>query len=146
MYSALQRGVVDATGWTQIGLIDLKWNEFLNYRIEPCFFSTDLGVIVNNDKWDSLSDEARKIVQDVAIQHEKDSVEALRAKRDEDFAALDAAGMKVVTLEGKAKANYLAAAREKTWERMKSVMAEQPGGTDNYDRLIELFYDLDAAN
>ncbi|MBU0595960.1 hypothetical protein KJ567_04670, partial [Candidatus Bipolaricaulota bacterium] len=34
--------VVDATGWTQIGLIDLKWNEFLNYRVEPNFFSTDL--------------------------------------------------------------------------------------------------------
>lgn len=145
VYSALQRGVVDATGWTQIGLIDLKWNEFLNYRIEPCFFSTDLGVIVNNDKWNSLSDEARKIVQDVAIQHEKDSVEALRAKRDEDFAALDAAGMKVVSLEGEAKANYLAAAREKTWERMKSVMSEQEGGTDNYDRLLELFYDLNSA-
>jgi len=145
VYSALQRGVVDATGWTQIGLIDLKWNEFLNYRIEPCFFSTDLGVIVNNEKWNSLSDEARKIVQEVAIQHEKDSVEALRAKRDEDFAALDSAGMKVVTLEGDAKANYLAAARQKTWERMKSVMSEQPGGTDNYDRLLELFYDLDAA-
>ena len=31
------------------------------------------------------------------------------------------------------------------WERMKEVMAGQPGGTGNYDRLIELFYDLDAA-
>ncbi len=146
LYAALQRGVVDATGWTQIGLIDLKWNEFLNYRIEPCFFSTDLGVIVNLEKWDSLSDESKKILQDVAIQHEKDSVEALRKKRDEDFAALDAAGMISVSLEGEAKANYLAAAREKTWERMKGLMAEQPGGTDNYDRLIELFYDFDAAN
>ena len=145
VYSALQRGVVDATGWTQIGLIDLKWNECLNYRIEPCFFSTDLGVVVNNEKWNSLSEEARKIVQDVAIQHEKDSVMALRGKRDQDFAALEAAGMKVVSLEGEAKANYLAAAREKTWERMKTVMADQPGGTANYDRLIELFYDLNAA-
>ena len=145
VYSALQRGVVDATGWTQIGLIDLKWNEFLNYRIEPCFFSTDLGVIVNNEKWNSLSDDAKKILQDVAIQHEKDSVEALHAKRDDDFAALDAAGMKVVSLEGTAKANYLAAAREKTLERMKEVMSGQPGGTGNYDRLVELFYDIDAA-
>ena len=34
---------------------------------------------------------------------------------------------------------------EKTWERMQSLMSEQPGGTANYDRLIELFYDLDAA-
>ncbi|SDI27355.1 TRAP transporter substrate-binding protein DctP [Lutimaribacter saemankumensis] len=141
VYSALERGVVDATGWTQIGLIDLKWNEFLNYRIEPCFFSTDLGVIVNLDRWNGLSDEARTILQDVAIQHEKDSVAALRTKRDEDFAALEAAGMKVVSLEGEAKANYLAAAREKTWERMKGLMAEHPMGDGMYDELIAKFYD-----
>ncbi len=141
VYAALQRGVVDATGWTQIGLIDLKWNEFLNYRIEPCFFSTDLGVIVNNDRWNELSEEARQIVQDVAIQHEIDSVNALRAKRDQDFAALEEQGMQVVSLEGDAKAAYLLAAREKNWERMEGLMAEQPGGTANYDRLLELFYD-----
>jgi len=141
VYSALERGIVDATGWTQIGLIDLKWNEFLNYRIEPCFFSTDLGVIVNLDKWNSLSPEAQKILQDVAIAHEKDSAEALKAKRDEDFAALEAGGMKVVSLEGEAKANYLAAAREKTWARMKGLMAESPMGDGNYDVLIEKFYD-----
>ena len=144
VYAALQRGVVDATGWTQIGLIDLKWNEFLNYRIEPCFFSTDLGVIVNLDAWNNLSEEARTIVQDVAIQHEIDSVNALRAKRDEDFTALEAQGMNVVSLEGEAKANYLLAAREKNWERMEGLMAEHPMGTENYDRLIELFYDPSA--
>ncbi len=141
VYSGLERGVVDATGWTQIGLIDLKWNEFLNYRIEPCFFSTDLGVIVNLDKWNSLSPEAQKILQDVAIAHEKESAEALKAKRDEDFAKLEASGMKVVSLEGDAKTNYLAAARDKTWARMKGLMAEHPMGDGNYDTLIEKFYD-----
>ena len=144
VYSALQRGVVDATGWTQIGLIDLKWNEFLNYRIEPCFFSTDLGVVVNMEKWDSLSDESKALIQEVAIQHEQDSVSAMQAKRDEDFAALDEAGMTVISLEGEAKANYLAAAREKTWERMKGLMAESPQGDGNYDKLIELYYDAAA--
>lgn len=144
VYAALQRGVVDATGWTQIGLIDLKWNEFLNYRIEPCFFSTDLGVIVNLESWNNLSEEAKTILQDVAVQHEIDSVNALRGKRDDDFAALEEQGMKVVELEGEARANYLAAAREKTWERMREQMAEHPSGTGNYDRLIELFYDQAA--
>lgn len=141
VYSALERGVVDATGWTQIGLIDLKWNEFLNYRIEPCFFSTDLGVIVNLEKWNSLSDDAKKVLQDVAIAHEAESVAELKSKRDADFAALDAAGMKVVSLEGEAKANYLKAAREKTWGRMKGLMAESPAGDDQYDALIGKFYD-----
>ncbi len=77
----------------------------------------------------------------MAIAHEAESVAKLRLKRDEDFAALDAAGMQVVSLEGEAKANYLAAAREKTWERMKGLMADSPQGDGNYDTLISLFYD-----
>ena len=140
VYSALERGVVDATGWTQIGLIDLKWNEFLNYRIEPCFFSTDLGTIVNLEKWNSLSEESRTILQDVAIAHEAESAAKLGAVRDEDFAALEAAGMQVITLEGDAAEAYLAAATQKTWDRMKGLMAESPQGDGNYDKLLELFY------
>lgn len=145
VYSALERGVVDATGWTQIGLIDLKWNEFLNYRIEPCFFSTDLGVIVNLEKWESLSEEARKILQDTAIAHEKSSTENLSALRDEDFAKLEEEGMKVVTLEGEAAARYIEAATQKTWDRMKGLMADSPQGDGNYEKLIELFYDKSKA-
>ncbi|MEM7528892.1 MAG: TRAP transporter substrate-binding protein DctP [Pseudomonadota bacterium] len=141
VYSGLERGVVDATGWTQIGLADLKWDEFVRYRIEPCFFSTDLGVIVNLEKWNSLSDEAKSIVQDVAIEHEAASAAKLGALAAEQLAALEANGMTTVTLEGEAAANYLAAAREKTWERMRGLMEDQPGGLGNYDRLIELFYD-----
>src|SRR6056297_129060 len=140
VYSALERGVVDATGWTQIGLIDLKWNEFLNYRIEPNFFSTDLGVIVNLDSWNGLSEEARTIMQEEAIAHERASVEALREVRDEDFAALAEQGMEVVELEGQARADYLAAAREKTWERMRGLMEEHPMGLEHYDALIDHFY------
>jgi TRAP-type C4-dicarboxylate transport system substrate-binding protein len=140
VYSGLERGVVDATGWTQIGLIDLKWNEFLNYRIEPCFFSTDLGTIVNLEKWNSLSEEARTILQDVAVAHEAESAAKLGAVRDEDFAALEAAGMKIVTLEGDAAEAYLAAATQKTWDRMKGLMADSPQGDGNYDTLIGLFY------
>ncbi|MEL6208330.1 MAG: TRAP transporter substrate-binding protein DctP, partial [Pseudomonadota bacterium] len=141
VYAALERGVVDATGWTQIGLQDLKWNEFLNYRIEPCFFSTDLGVIVNLERWESLSDEAREIVQHAAVEHEAESAEKLGALAAEQLAALGEAGMTTVELEGDAAANYLAAARQKTWDRMRGLMEESPQGADNYDRLIELFYD-----
>jgi len=141
VYSALERGVVDATGWTQIGLLDLKWDDFLNYRIEPDFFSTDLGVIVNLETWNGLSEEARAILQETAIAHEKASAEALAELRDEEFAQLEEGGMQVVTLEGEAAQNYLDAAREKTWERMREQMEKHPMGLEHYDTLIESFYD-----
>lgn len=139
VYTALERGTVTATGWTQIGLIDLKWDEFLNYRIEPNFFSTDLGVIVNLDSWNALSEEAQAILQEVAIEHEIASFETLRDRRDEEFAELEARGMQVVSLEGEAAENYLKAARETTWERMREQMAAHPMGLEHYDTLIELF-------
>ncbi|MFP4273995.1 MAG: TRAP transporter substrate-binding protein DctP [Paracoccaceae bacterium] len=141
VYSGLERGIVDATGWTQIGLLDLKWDEFVNYRIEPDFFSTDLGVIVNLESWNALSDESREILTETAIEHEKASVEKLRAQRDEEFAQLEENGMQVVTLEGEAAQNYLDAARERTWERMREQMEKHPSGAGNYEKLIELFYD-----
>lgn len=145
VYSALERGIVNATGWTQIGLLDLGWNDFVNWRIEPCFFSTDLGVIVNLESWEALDEEARTILQEVAIEHEIASEEAHRARRDEEFAALEEAGMQVVELEGEAAAAYLRGAREATWNRMRELMEASPLEEDHFDRLIELFYDFDRA-
>jgi TRAP-type transport system periplasmic protein len=141
VYAGLERGVVDATGWTQIGLMDLKWNEFVKYRVDPCFFSTDLGVIVNLERWNGLSDEARAILTEVAIAHEAETAARLGAQAEQELAALEAAGMTTIALEGEARANYLAAARQTTWDRMKQLMEESPQGAGNYDRLIELFYD-----
>lgn len=145
VYSALERGIVDATGWTEIGLLDLRWNEFVRYRVEPPFFSTDLGVIVNLERWNSLSEEARTILQEAAIEHERESVEALRERRDREIAELEAGGMTTVRLEGEAAARYLQAGREENWARMRGLMEQHPMGLQHYDRLIELFYDLDAA-
>lgn len=145
VYSALERGIVNASGWTQIGLIDLGWNDFVNYRVEPCFFSTDLGVIINLDSWNALSEEARAILQEVAIEHEIASAESHQARRDEEFERLADGGMTAVELEGEAAARYLRGAREETWNRMREQMEAHPMGTGNYDRLLELFYDLDRA-
>jgi TRAP-type transport system periplasmic protein len=145
VYSALERGIIDATGWTQIGLVDLRWDEFVRYRVEPAIFSTDLGVIINMESWSALSEEARDILQQVAIEHERDSVEKLRQRRDEEFAVLEERGMTTVALEGEAAQRYLEAARDETWARMREQMEQHPMGVTHYDTLIEKFYDFDAV-
>jgi TRAP-type C4-dicarboxylate transport system substrate-binding protein len=145
VYSGLERGIVDATGWTQIGLVDLRWDEFVRYRVEPAIFSTDLGVIINMESWSALSEEARDILQQVAIEHERDSVEKLRQRRDEEFAVLEERGMTTVALEGEAAQRYLEAARDETWARMREQMEQHPMGVAHYDTLIEKFYDFDAV-
>ncbi|WP_311063442.1 TRAP transporter substrate-binding protein DctP [Halomonas sp. DWK9] len=142
VYAALERSVVNATGWTQIGLKDLNWDRFLNYRVDPAFFSTDMGVIVNLNKWNQLSPESQQILQEVAIEHERDSAEKLAALSEEQQAALEADGMQVITLEGEVGERYAEAARDATWERMRRQMERHPMGLEHYETLIEKFNDL----
>jgi len=139
VYSALERNVVDATGWTQVGLKNLGWNEFLNYRIEPSFYSTDMGVIINLDTWERLSAEARGILQEVAIEHEVSSSEAFRALIGDQMAELEAAGMQVVQLEGEAAQRYVDGAQAASWNRMRTQMQNHPMGLTHYDALLDLF-------
>ncbi|MGP8290281.1 TRAP transporter substrate-binding protein DctP [Vreelandella zhanjiangensis] len=142
VYAALERGVVNATGWTQIGLKDLNWDRFLNYRVDPAFFSTDMGVIVNLNKWNQLSEEAQQILQEVAIEHERESAEKLEERSLEQQAQLEADGIQVITLEGEASQRYADAARDATWERMRRQMERHPMGLEHYDELLEKFNDL----
>lgn len=142
VYAALERGVVNATGWTQIGLKDLNWDRFLNYRVDPAFFSTDMGVIVNLNKWNQLSEEAQQILQEVAIEHERESAEKLEERSLEQQAQLETDGMQVITLEGEASQRYADAARDATWERMRRQMERHPMGLEHYDELLEKFNDL----
>lgn len=139
VYSALERGVVNATGWTQIGLNDLKWNRFLKHRVNPAFFSTDMGVIVNLDRWNKLSEPAKKILQDAAIEHEIESSQRFATLAGEQLAKLDADGMQVVNLEGEAAKKFSDGARQATWNRMRTQMEKQPMGLQYYDVLIEKF-------
>lgn len=139
VYSALERNVVNATGWTQIGLSDLNWDRFLNYRIEPSFFSTDMGVIINLDSWNNLSEEAQQILQEVAIEHERSSAEELQAVADEQRDEMVANGMQIFELEGEAREIFADAAREATWNRMRRQMERHPMGLTHYDELIEKF-------
>lgn len=139
VYSALERGVVDATGWTQIGMNDLNWNKFLNYRIDPPFYSTDMGVIVNFKRWNKLDKKAQKILQETAIEHERESAQKFTQLSIEQQAALEKSGMKAFTLNAENAILYQNAARKASQDRMRSHMERQPEGLTHYDDLLQKF-------
>ena len=138
VYTALERGTVDATPWTSIGIMDWNWDKFLKYRIDPAFFSTDLGVIINLDKWNSLSPEAQKILQDAAIAHEKSSFEALQEQQNSEYAEQEKRGIQSYKLSDQAAAAYINAAKAAAMERMKKGM-EEKGRAGDFDMLVEKF-------
>ena len=138
LYTALERGTVEMTAWTQIGTMDLNWDRYLKYRIEPDFFSTDLVILVNQKKWSSLSPKTREILQRVAIEHETSSVRDLQDLWKREKAELDKRGLKTVSQSPEASKRFVAGARAASLARMKERM-EKSGGMENYDRVVQLF-------
>ena len=138
LYTALERGTVDITAWTQIGVMDLNWDRYLKYRILPDFFETDLMIFMNQKKWSSLSPKTREILQRVAIEHETSSLQDLQALWKKEQAELEKRGIKTVSQSADASKRFVAGARAASLQRMKERM-EKAGGMENYDRVVKLF-------
>jgi TRAP-type C4-dicarboxylate transport system substrate-binding protein len=138
LYTALERGTVDLTAWTQIGLMDLNWDRHIKYRIGPDFFSTDLMIIVNQKKWNGLSAKTRGILEKVAAEHEISSVRDLQALWTREQVELQKRGIRYLAQSEAASAKFVAGARAASLQRMKERM-EKAGGMENYDRVIRLF-------
>ena len=138
LYTALERGTVDLTAWTQIGLMDLNWDRYIKYRIGPDFFSTDLIILVNQKKWNSLSAKSRDILQKVAIEHEISSVKALQELWAREQVELQKRGIRFLSQSEAASKKFVAGARAASLQRMKERM-EKAGGMENYDKVIKLF-------
>jgi TRAP-type C4-dicarboxylate transport system substrate-binding protein len=138
LYTALERGTVEMSAWTQIGLMDLNWDRYLKYRILPDFFSTDLHILVNLKKWQSLSPKTREILQQVAIRHESESLQALQELWKKEEAELKKRGLKTVSQSPEASKRFYEGARTASLTRMKERM-EKSGGLENFERVVKLF-------
>lgn len=63
-YTALERGVVDGTVIDWGGLEVFKLNDLVKYSTETDFYVVTMAVLMNKRKWDSLSPENQKIIDE----------------------------------------------------------------------------------
>jgi len=139
VYAALEKGVVDASAWTSIGLMDLKWDKFVKYRIDPAFYNTDIGVIFNKESWEALSPESQKLIEEVVIEWEEKSWNDRQADVKADAEELQKRGMEFVSMSPEASEKYLKMADDASWARMQERLDEM-GGENDYAELRKLYY------
>jgi TRAP-type transport system periplasmic protein len=137
LYTALERGTVDITAWTQIGLMDLNWDRYIKYRIGPDFFQTDLMIIMNQKKWSALSAKSRDILQKVAIEHEVSSLKALQELWTKEQAELQKRGIRYLAQSDAASKKFVDGARAASLQRMKERM-QKSGGMENFEKVVQL--------
>lgn len=137
VYGAIQKGVVNASAWTSIGIKGLKWDEFLRHRLDPDFYQTDIGIIMNLDAWNSLDDAQKTLLQDAVIAHENASREARMGEVQVEKSALESAGMAVHTVPDAAK--YRQIAIDSAYERMTGRISDAGRDLGNAEKLRGLY-------
>lgn len=119
VYTSLERGVVDGTGWPLVGFENWGWDKFVKYRVDPDFFQTDVSIFMNLDSWNGLSPEGQALITEIALEHEKSSYEYFKGEAEKAEAFMAEKGIEVISLEGEAREQYLETAYESPWKRMK---------------------------
>ncbi len=118
--TALERKTVDGYGWPLWGVKSFGWAKFTKFRHGPGFFTATTGILVNQDKWKSLSGDQKKCLTDMAIWLEKEFPKWRAAEDAKEKKAQKAAGIKYVNMGPKFKQR----AEEIHWATMAKGDAE----------------------
>ncbi len=114
--TGLERGVIHGFGWPTVGLGSIGLAPLIEYRIEPKFYNLANVVLISNEKWGSLSAEARKLIEKVAKEYELASVKEMIVQNKADIEDATKAGVKPVTLSGDKGKQYLKIAEDAMWD------------------------------
>lgn len=120
LYTALERGVVDGYGWPIAGMFDYGWQERTKFRVEPGFYGSENGILMNAGSWKALSQAQRDFLQKqfdwAEAQNETYKAEvAVETKRQLD------AGIKVIQLSPENSKKFLDTANAVAKKRVMDV-------------------------
>jgi TRAP-type C4-dicarboxylate transport system substrate-binding protein len=123
VYTALERGVVQGYGWPILGVFDLGWQDRTKYRVDPGFYTVDVEVLVNLDKWKGLSQAQRDYLAKQALWLEGENAR-MAAQGEAEKKRQAAAGIQAITLEGADAEKWERTATEAGWAAVKKVAPE----------------------
>lgn len=126
VYTALERGTVDAIAWTSTSMSDQGFQKFVKYRIDPGVLGLVMTLQMNLDRWDALSPDVRALLLEEALRYEKDSrVRFLQIQQDEKT-TLAEEGMTFFNLPSNAAPVYTQRASDAVWARMARQVPDAP--------------------
>jgi TRAP-type C4-dicarboxylate transport system substrate-binding protein len=120
VYTALERGVVDGYGWPINGIFDFNWHEKTKFRVDPGFYNAEVSLVMNLDKWKSLSQRQRDLLMRHVIAHEaaNDSWKKVNA---DDTRRQAQAGIQTITFDAATAKQYYDKAYDVAWTNLIKV-------------------------
>ncbi|MDW4500343.1 TRAP transporter substrate-binding protein DctP [Sulfitobacter sp. D35] len=122
VYTSLERGAIDGYGWPVQGVLDLGWDEQTKYRVDPGFYQVDVNFLVNLDRWNELSDEAKSVLEEAAAWTEERNAENIDINASE-VEKQAAAGIETIAFDDDKAAQWLETAQEAGWAGVAAIDA-----------------------
>lgn len=116
----LERGAIDGYVWPLWGLDAFGWDDFTKYRYGPGFLNTAAPVLINLDRWHSLTLDERDCLSDMATWLEAEWPEWRAAEDAAQLAALEGAGIEYVDLGP----DFARRAEELLWTQLEQAEPE----------------------
>jgi len=134
VYVALERAIVDGFGWPSIGIHEMGWQEVVRYIIEPGFYQTDVCVLMNKKKWESLPADKQKYISGAMERTERESYYLSRKMAQQEKQLLIGKGIKVIAFKDTQGLFYLDTAYRSGWDR---VITKNPRTGPQLKKLME---------
>lgn len=125
IFTGLQRGVIDGFGSPDAGIVRLGVKGLVKYQINPSFYNMNNLIMVNLDKWNSLTEAQREMITAVGRYYEDESTKYWLSLAKKDEEEMKSAGMEIVQLEGQPAQDYLKAANEAVWARFTKLVGPE---------------------
>ncbi|MDX2144038.1 MAG: TRAP transporter substrate-binding protein DctP [Rhodospirillaceae bacterium] len=118
VYTALERGTVQAIAWSATSLATEGFQRFVKVRIDPGVLGYAMTLQANLDRWTALSPAARALIEREVERYERESRDRFIANAEEERRVLAADGVNGFLLSPEAARTYQAQALEAVWARM----------------------------
>jgi TRAP-type transport system periplasmic protein len=116
----LERDTIDGYVWPLWGLDVFGWDQLTKYRYGPGFLNAAAPVLVNLDRWQSLADDQRDCLSEMAIWLEAQWPAWREAENVAQLAALQERGIEYVDLG----ADFAGRAEELLWAQLEQAEPE----------------------
>ncbi|WP_118134618.1 TRAP transporter substrate-binding protein DctP [Oceanicella sp. SM1341] len=120
VYTALERGVVQGYAFPAWGIQDLGWDKMTKVRLEPGFYNVVVNVLMNEDRWQGLTEAQRQVLSDSVAWFETTMQGYMADLSEQNAAAQDAAGITPVDLGPE----FAEQASNVYWDELEQVSPE----------------------
>jgi len=132
VYSALEKGIIDAAAWGLTGVVDFKWNEVAKFYARPGFGQASLYIFMSLRSWQGLNAQQQQWLTEEARR-----LEAASVKRFDELAAAEEVQMRQLGMQETLFPPADASRLEDLWAQGVWEIARAKNGADA-DRMRQL--------